>query len=219
MVRQKRAERTRHSLLRAGAEVIAARGCEKASLSEILQRAGVTKGALYFHFPSKNALVRAVLEERAAVAATDSGEPYTQDLIDFTHRAARAGERDPLLRAETRMAAESLSGKDCPVPYREWSATFQDMLRRSAKAGETLPGTDPAASADTLAAAYLGTRLFWHATGQRPELREMLARLWRHLLPGLVLPATLRRLDPHGGDVSADAGATDEDSRAPSETR
>lgn len=61
---QERAQRTRRRVLVAAAGVFAQRGFARASMAEILDAAGVTKGALYFHFPGKEALAKAVVQEQ-----------------------------------------------------------------------------------------------------------------------------------------------------------
>lgn len=59
VVKQDRSVRTRQTILSAAARVFEERGYQMATISEILTAAGVTKGALYFHFPSKEDLARA----------------------------------------------------------------------------------------------------------------------------------------------------------------
>ncbi|HLB93107.1 MAG TPA: TetR/AcrR family transcriptional regulator [Terriglobales bacterium] len=56
-------ERTRERLLQAASREIYRSGFQSASLDTILASAGVTKGALYYHFKSKEALGYAVIEE------------------------------------------------------------------------------------------------------------------------------------------------------------
>jgi TetR/AcrR family transcriptional regulator, transcriptional repressor for nem operon len=56
-------ERTRERLLQAASREIYRSGFQSASLDRILAAAGVTKGALYYHFDSKEALGYAVVEE------------------------------------------------------------------------------------------------------------------------------------------------------------
>ncbi|MFC9648653.1 TetR family transcriptional regulator [Streptomyces sp. NPDC056937] len=93
MVKQDRAARTRQSLIRAGAEVYAREGFAPASLSVISRRAGVSNGALHFHFhfASKRALARAVGDEaartvrRIAADASGAGGGALQALVDATH--------------------------------------------------------------------------------------------------------------------------------------
>jgi len=56
-------ERTRERLLQAASREIYRSGFQSASLDKILATAGVTKGALYYHFKGKQALGYAVVEE------------------------------------------------------------------------------------------------------------------------------------------------------------
>jgi TetR/AcrR family transcriptional regulator, transcriptional repressor for nem operon len=56
-------ERTRERLLQAASREIYRSGFQSASLDTILASAGVTKGALYYHFRNKEALGYAVVEE------------------------------------------------------------------------------------------------------------------------------------------------------------
>jgi AcrR family transcriptional regulator len=53
---------TRQRILDAAKELFVERGYEAASLREIAERVGVTKAALYYHFPGKEDLLRALLE-------------------------------------------------------------------------------------------------------------------------------------------------------------
>src|SRR5271170_5370894 len=56
-------ERTRERLLQAASREIYRSGFQSAGLETILASAGVTKGALYYHFKNKEALGYAVVEE------------------------------------------------------------------------------------------------------------------------------------------------------------
>jgi TetR/AcrR family transcriptional regulator, transcriptional repressor for nem operon len=56
-------ERTRRRLLEAGFREVYERGYQSADLDAVLERAGVTKGALYYHFENKEALGHAIIEE------------------------------------------------------------------------------------------------------------------------------------------------------------
>lgn len=56
-------ETTARKLVQVGREVFAQQGYARAATEEIVQRAGVTRGALYHHFSSKEGLFRAVLDD------------------------------------------------------------------------------------------------------------------------------------------------------------
>src|SRR5256885_2049100 len=83
IIRQKRKAETRALLLQAGLGVFAERGIEFATLDDIAQTAGFTKGAIYRQFPSKGAFLLALFEQYAAVARSGTGarsEEHTSEL-------------------------------------------------------------------------------------------------------------------------------------------
>ena len=63
---QERARRTRAAIVESAAAEFSKRGYAAASINTILEHSNATKGAMYFHFDSKEALARAVLEEGLA---------------------------------------------------------------------------------------------------------------------------------------------------------
>src|SRR6266481_2604060 len=70
-------ERTRERLLQAASREIYRSGFQSASLDTILAIAGVTKGALYYHFKSKEELGYAVVEE---VISPDNRDTWVRPL-------------------------------------------------------------------------------------------------------------------------------------------
>ncbi|MFI2608269.1 TetR family transcriptional regulator [Kitasatospora sp. NPDC018619] len=112
---QERSERTRGRLVEAGATLFDRRGYAGATLGEIAASAGVTKGALYFHFASKEELARAVAEQaehslRSACAELRSSSPL-QGLIDAGYWLVDALGADPVVRAAFRLGREDVGGQ------------------------------------------------------------------------------------------------------------
>jgi AcrR family transcriptional regulator len=66
LTRKERQAHTRARLMRSAATVAARRGLERASLDEVAEEAGFTKGAVYANFQSKEDLFLAILDERFA---------------------------------------------------------------------------------------------------------------------------------------------------------
>lgn len=56
------AEQTREQILEAAEQVFLANGVAQTSLDQVAEGAGVTRGAIYWHFADKKALFRALLE-------------------------------------------------------------------------------------------------------------------------------------------------------------
>lgn len=94
--RRSNAERhaeTRAALMTAGRELFAQKGFAGTGTPEIVARAGVSRGALYYHFADKRDLFRAVLEaEETALADRinrDSG-PLADDPVEALMAGTRA---------------------------------------------------------------------------------------------------------------------------------
>ncbi len=64
LTREEKKARTRAQLIDAAAAVFARRGFVAASLDEVAEEAGLTKGAVYSNFDSKEDLFQAVIDER-----------------------------------------------------------------------------------------------------------------------------------------------------------
>lgn len=67
-------EATRAALIAAGRALFAERGFADTATEEIVQRAGVTRGALYHHFKDKTDLFRAVVEQLEGEVTAKTGE-------------------------------------------------------------------------------------------------------------------------------------------------
>ncbi|MGN7611277.1 TetR/AcrR family transcriptional regulator [Magnetococcales bacterium HHB-1] len=72
-------QRTRRRLLKSAYEEIYRHGFQATSLNTVLKRANMTKGALYHHFPNKNALGHAVIEEMLR-------ETFEEGFLQYLHQ-------------------------------------------------------------------------------------------------------------------------------------
>src|SRR3954453_19828709 len=108
VARQERAEQTRNAILEAAASRFDAVGFLGASLSDILAEAGVTKGALYFHFKSKEELADALIREQFVVwdPLADVENPGLQTAIDLTQNMGHSLRTDVRVRAGIRLVIE-----------------------------------------------------------------------------------------------------------------
>ena len=80
-----RSANTKARLFEAALQLISEQGFAGTTVDEIVERAGVAKGTVYYHFKSKSELVEAViaselepLAERFALAARSSADPLAQ---------------------------------------------------------------------------------------------------------------------------------------------
>jgi AcrR family transcriptional regulator len=104
--------RGREAILDAAARVFTERGYRGATVDAILEEAGLSKGAFYWHFESKDELMLAVLAERV--------ERPIKELIELI-RSARPDEN--MSEVATRRFAEYLdSGRDAILLEHEYEA-------------------------------------------------------------------------------------------------
>lgn len=140
MVKQLRAVRTREALIRAAAEVFADDGYALASLPAISKRAGVSTGALHFHFASKDVLAAAVenaAAERVARLADRcraTGETSLQVLVDTNSGLLQALADDPVVRAGFRLSGDP-SRKNDSAFLRRWHESVRDLVADAQGAG------------------------------------------------------------------------------------
>ncbi|NPA31940.1 MAG: TetR/AcrR family transcriptional regulator [Chloroflexi bacterium] len=163
MPRQGRSQETYQRLLRAAEEAFAQRGYEAVSVTEICQRAGVSKGAFYHHFPSKQAAFLAVLQAwiqrleeglRAALAAAPDLAEARDAMADTFAQALRSTQgRIPLLLAFWHQAAHDPTiWPQVTEPFRRFEALLADYLRRARH-------PEPEAAAQALVAFATGVLL------------------------------------------------------------
>jgi AcrR family transcriptional regulator len=185
MPQQHRAKLTRRAILAAAAEEFDLIGYEATTLSAILRRSGITKGAFYFHFADKaavaEALTRQYLRSLAEMRARWRGrsrDPLST-LIGLTGEAARRLEYDIVLRAGLLLACNRIGTESGDG----WGEVLGELVGESAKAGQLHDGVNPAEVARVLYAALVGA----HAVGQDiAGLADRIAEIWRVVLAGVV---------------------------------
>ncbi|HEV2062877.1 MAG TPA: helix-turn-helix domain-containing protein [Solirubrobacteraceae bacterium] len=123
--RAARGEATRAKLIATARELFAERGYAAVGTNEVVQRAGVTRGAMYHHFRDKKDLFRAVHEqaERELVAASAAPMQHVEDpwerLMAGMHGFFDACE-DPRLRRIALVDAPAVLG------WQEWRAVGRE---------------------------------------------------------------------------------------------
>ncbi|WP_369246347.1 TetR/AcrR family transcriptional regulator [Streptomyces sp. R41] len=157
-----RSEERRAEIVRAALEVIAERGYRGASLAAVAERVGLTQQGLLHYFPTKDALLVAVLEERDQWDAV----PDTQWRVDLLaslveYNAMRPG----IIQTFSALLGESVTEGH---PAREYFTERYARVRASmaavlrAEYGERLPnGLTPERTAPLLVAVMDGLQYQW----------------------------------------------------------
>ena len=161
-------ECTRQRLLQAAFREVYVSGFQSASLDAILATTGVTKGALYYHFKSKEALGYAIVEEIIApdlrakwLRPLQSGKEPIDTLIGIVQgesvqpEAVRGGCPLNNLAQEMSPLDEGFR-KRLAIVFREWQEGIAAALREGQTHGRVRGDAEPAETAGFLIAMLEG---------------------------------------------------------------
>jgi AcrR family transcriptional regulator len=151
----------RNRLLDAAVDLFAAKGFDGTSVQEIVERAAVTKGAMYHYFKSKDDLLYAIYHGlisqqladldrilAAGPAPADAVRAIIVDLVETT--TARLAEASVFSREMHKLAAEPMAA--LRAQRRRYHETMRDLIARGQKDGSFAP----VASADTVTLIVFG---------------------------------------------------------------
>lgn len=210
---------TRQALLDAAEVVFEARGVSASSLQEVAEAAGVTRGAVYWHFRDKADLFNALMERATLpfepqwqrVEASAGGDPLAllqALLVDILRTVAR----DERLQRAISISSQKLAyvdGLDAVRARRlrvldEAQAQFGRLLRAAAQAGRLPAGVRTEDAARAVLALIDGLIVQWMLDRSAFDLCRVGEPAVAHLLAGLAgaAPLTAAGTARAGGSVS-----------------
>lgn len=201
-LKQERAVRTRNLILRAAAELFDEEGYEGASVTRIVERAGVTLGAMYFHFSNKQELAREVMNAQPYVIEPLLKSSGLQRLVDITLVWAHRLQTDPMLRAGVRLAVEQgRFGMHDSASFEGWKDIMVEHLEAARAEGTLREDISCEEFAQFLVGACTGVQLYSQLVSGREDLMGRTCTMWRLLLPGIATPDALAGIvvDPDRG--------------------
>jgi len=190
-LKQERAIRTRGTILNAAAAAFATEGFPRVTIKDIADGADLTKGAVYFHFPNKEALAVAVLEEfyrrmqQTVNGALEHGDPASPStFVEVVRRLARAFREDIFVHAGARLQIERPYIKaELPVPYVGTLEVLAELLGKCRTAGSLPEDTDPEAMARALGAAVFGAQHISWVLNDREDVVERVEEIIDAFVP------------------------------------
>ncbi len=100
LTRKEQQQRTRSRLLSSAAKVFACKGMQQASVDEVAEEAGYTKGAFYANFKSKEELFLAMLDERFGERIEEVERAFASDESPPEQARHAAGDFARVARAD-----------------------------------------------------------------------------------------------------------------------
>jgi Transcriptional regulator len=161
---QQRSEETRARILDAAIRRFAIAGYEAASVDDICTEAGVSKGAFYHHFPTKQAIFLALMQAWLAKidvgldAAREASVPKTllhmTDLLPGVFAAAE--DRLPMfLEFWLQASRDETVWKAIIAPYRHYQESFSKLIADGVAEGSLKP-VDSQVAAQTIVSLAVG---------------------------------------------------------------
>ena len=195
---QARARRTRTQILELAADAFGRDGYEGTSLNAVIRASGLTKGAFYFHFASKEELALATFrhkqEQFIERLLSESGEqPDALARLEAVLRArVRLLRAEPSFRCVPRLGAE-LGAKAGPgseyARYHELPiGLFSDLVLRGQEEGTIRADLDPRPTGEALFAALIGAGQLSRLLSGGSDLERRTEQLLELLVTGLAAP-------------------------------
>src|SRR5581483_823739 len=171
--RTRRAEPGREGLIATAIDCFARYGYAGTSIDRIARAAGVTKGALYYHFRDKEHLLSEAVSERVGAFeryVLDKVEPLDNPAEALRQIARICGEnaiRDNHRRFILTLMVEALdTNAALSAEFREMLRRFRSfhrhLIRKGQDAGEFRGDVDVAAAAETFISGILGAEIQYY---------------------------------------------------------
>jgi TetR/AcrR family transcriptional repressor of nem operon len=203
---QDRARRTRERILETAAAAFARDGYGGTSLNELVRASGLTKGAFYFHFASKEELALATFRHKQeqlvgrVLAETEHAPDALAELRAVLRTRAGLYTEDPSARCVLRLGAElgATAGPDSEFArFQDLTIeTFARIVSRGQTEGTMRIDIDPRKAGEAIFAAMIGadrvSRLLSGGADIEQRAQE-LADLLAHGLASLELDARNHR--------------------------
>jgi TetR/AcrR family acrAB operon transcriptional repressor len=197
------AQATRSHILDTAERVFEQHGVSGTSLHEIAKAAGLTRGAIYWHFKDKADLFNAMME-RVTLPLEETDSIGGFKARDTTPAQVRAGlvevlrkmTTDPQLRRVFDIATQKVEYVGEMNAVRERHLAMRDecltdierALRRSARAGELMPGLSARSAAIGLLALFDGLLQNWMLDPTGFDLPRVAGQVFDAYLRGLRRP-------------------------------
>lgn len=198
MARQARSEATRRKILDAAVELFNDAGYASTGLGDIIERAELTKGALYYHFDSKEALATAVIEDATATVyqavggLSASGAPAMENLIHLSFVIGDLVADDAIVRTgSTLMRTLGEFNEVAVLTYTTLGELISALTRAAGEEGDLRAGVDPDAAGELFVSTYLGTELLSMTNSAGQDMAARLTRGWSVLLPAITAEEAL----------------------------
>jgi TetR/AcrR family transcriptional repressor of nem operon len=191
MVRKKNPEKTRQQIIEMAGDLIHKHGFKGMRVDEIAEKTGLTKGAIYHHFPNKQALGYAVVDELFykmfnqywGELLKSKGPPLEVIASSFNCMGNNMCESDveigcPLINLGSEMSFEDEGFRiRINKVFDEWSDQLEALLKTGIEQGSIKADIDVRKTANFLVASFQGIQCNSKYTKSLEKFRDGLEYL------------------------------------------
>jgi len=199
--RQFRSEVTRRKIIDAAVELFNDVGYANTGLGDVVERAGLTKGALYHHFSSQEALAVAIIEEGSAILIKTfegicrSSAPAVECMIHGVLVCVNMADSDKLVRmGAVLLRTFAKFSEASTLNYRAWVVEMAKQARRAQAEGDMRDDIDAEQAGEFIVGAMLGTELLANAVHGGQDVLRRVTATWQLLLPAIASEQSLAYL-------------------------
>ena len=199
MPRQDVSEERQAQILEAALEVFARQGFHDARMDDIAQASGLSKGALYLYYKSKDAIIGALMRTifsvvmRGVRTIEQSDQSARERILLTTNRFADEMDRFagmlPVMLEFYAVAARDRSVRVyLREMYEDYTASLARVIEQGMARGEFRAGDDAESLATALIGMWEGISLMWAMAPETVHWRETATLAVTSLLDGLRPP-------------------------------
>lgn len=190
-----RKARTRRRILDCAAEAFARDGFAGTSLNDVIAGSGLTKGAFYFHFPSKEELAVAVVDDlreqwTLAVSPVDDDAPAPVQAQRMAARVVDAYSRNRSLRAIGRLVPDLAAARPDLAPQLQaslflWIDLIETVVQRGQRERSIRDDLGSRPIAEAIFAAFSGVEEYSELVSQGADLTVRIDTLMALVTTGM----------------------------------
>lgn len=194
-------EQTVAQIKRVTTEIFVERGYHNCHIEAIARALGMTKGAVYHYYASKDEIIVAILKEieesifeAVEQSAADQSATATGRLVVFLNAQASYAVHNARAFCLLVLCAVGFSNGDTAIGatvreiFQRLESIIRDIAEEGLRTGEFTPKIDPVTFAQSVVGAYAGNVIAWQRSGFEPATgRAIVAELRAMILARIAL--------------------------------
>ncbi len=187
-----RGEDARERILDAAAQEFEVHGVAGAQIQRIIDGAGATRGAVHYHFASKESMARELIAQKSEIwhdVVVDvnsfgfTGMNATKELL---RRVVLVLRDDVRARAVMRITPEMCGAVPASSAYEMWHGFVEGFLGQAMSEGTIRHDLDAREAATVVVQSVIGVYTVARETGSMHSVERQLERMWTYLAPSVI---------------------------------